>query len=81
MELEFEEMIIRKSGETFSWALFVHCVCLVCEGFVSRERMGFSFIWLNDKLYPLSFRLIREVEMCKRRKEQVNGRNLFCLIK
>ena len=52
MELEFEEMRIWKSGlgRLFSWALFVHCVCLVCEGFVSRERMGFTFIWLNDKL-------------------------------
>ena len=52
MELEFEEMRIWKSGlgRLFSWALFVHCVCLVCEGFVSRERMGFTFIWQNDKL-------------------------------
>ena len=50
MELEFKEMRIWKSGlgRLFSWALFVQCVCLVCEGFVSRERMGFTFIWLNE---------------------------------
>ena len=73
MELEFEEMRIWKSGlgRLFSWALFVHCVCLVCEGFVSRERMGFSFIWLNDKLYPLSFRLIGEVEKKERESEGI----------
>ena len=69
--LELEEMRTWKSGETFSWALFVHCVCLVCEGFVSRGRMGFSLIWLNDKLYPLSFRLIGEVEKKERESEGI----------